>query len=114
MNQRMPAPNHSDLTDRFEQLLGIGVALSRERDINKLLEAILLAAKDVTNADGGTLYRMSDDKIKFAIVRNDSLGIAMGGTTGVEIPFYPVICSWRTDQKTCKMCRRTPCITTSR
>ena len=92
MNQRMPAPNHSDLTERFEQLLGIGVALSRERDINKLLEAILLAAKDVTNADGGTLYRMSDDddKIKFAIVRNDSLGIAMGGTTGVEIPFYPV------------------------
>ena len=92
MNQRMPAPNHSDLTDRFEQLLGIGVALSRERDINKLLEAILLAAKDVTNADGGTLYRMSDDdnKLNFAIVRNDSLGIAMGGTTDVEIPFYPV------------------------
>ena len=91
MNQRMPAPNHSDLTDRFEQLLGIGVALSRERDINKLLEAILMAAKDVTNADGGTLYRMTDDNmLKFAIVRNDSLGIAMGGTTGVEIPFYPI------------------------
>ena len=87
----MPAPNHSDLTDRFEQLLGIGVALSRERDINKLLEAILMAAKDVTNADGGTLYRMTDDNmLKFAIVRNDSLGIAMGGTTGVEIPFYPI------------------------
>ena len=91
MNQRMPAPNHSDLTDRFEQLLGIGVALSRERDINTLLEAILMAAKDVTNADGGTLYRMTDDNmLKFAIVRNDSLGIAMGGTTGVEIPFYPI------------------------
>jgi HD-GYP domain-containing protein (c-di-GMP phosphodiesterase class II) len=91
MNQRMPVPNHADPVDRFEQLLGIGVALSRERDINKLLEAILLAAKDVTNADGGTLYRMTDDNmLKFAIVRNDSLGIAMGGTTGVEIPFYPV------------------------
>lgn len=80
-----------DLTDRFEQLLRIGVALSRERDINKLLEVILLAAKDVTNADGGTLYRMTDDKmLRFEIVRNDSLSIAMGGTTGVEIPFYPV------------------------
>lgn len=91
MNQGLILPNHSDNTDRFEQLLGIGVALSRERDIDKLLEFILLAAKDVTNADGGTLYRMSDDKmLKFAIVRNDSLGIAMGGTTGVEIPFYPV------------------------
>ena len=91
MNQRMPAPDHADLTDRFEQLLGIGVALSRERDINKLLEGILLAAKDVTNADGGTLYRMSDDNmLKFDIVRNDTLGIAMGGTTGVEIAFCPI------------------------
>ncbi len=92
MDQRAPLPNPVDLTDRFEQLLGIGVALSRERDINKLLEAILLAAKDVTNADGGTLYRMTDDAraLKFEIVRNDTLTIAMGGTTGVEIPFYPI------------------------
>ncbi len=91
MNQRGLLPNSLDLTDRFEQLLGIGVALSRERDINKLLEAILLAAKDVTHADGGTLYRMTDTQaLKFEIVRNDTLGIAMGGTTGVEIPFYPI------------------------
>lgn len=91
MNQRAVLPSANDLTDRFEQLLGIGVALSRERDINKLLEAILLAAKDVTNADGGTLYRMADERtLKFEIVRNDTLGIAMGGTTGVNIPFYPI------------------------
>jgi HD-GYP domain-containing protein (c-di-GMP phosphodiesterase class II) len=91
MNQRATVSNPNDLTDRFEQLLGIGVALSRERNLNKLLEAILLAAKDVTNADGGTLYRMTDSRaLKFEIVRNDTLGIAMGGTTGVEIPFYPL------------------------
>ncbi len=92
MNQRAQLPSSNDLTDRFEQLLGVGVALSRERDISKLLEAILLAAKDVTNADGGTLYRMTDDarSLKFEIVRNDTLGIAMGGTTGVTIPFYPI------------------------
>jgi HD-GYP domain-containing protein (c-di-GMP phosphodiesterase class II) len=91
MNQRAVLPSTNDLTDRFEQLLGIGVALSRERDINRLLEAILLAAKDVTNADGGTLYRMEDARnLKFEIVRNDTLGIAMGGTTGVNIPFYPI------------------------
>jgi len=91
MNQRAPLPDSNDLTERFEQLLGIGVALSRERNINKLLEVILLAAKDVTNADGGTLYRMTDARaLKFEIMRNDTLGIAMGGTTGVEIPFYPL------------------------
>ena len=91
MNQNEPVHNPHDLTDRFEQLLGIGVALSRERNLDKLLEAILLAAKEVTNADGGTLYRMTDGRaLKFEIVRNDTLGIAMGGTTGVKIPFPPL------------------------
>ena len=80
-----------DLLKRLEQLNHIGIALSRERDITKLLEAILVAAKDVTHADGGTLYRMTEEKsLKFEIIRNDTLGIAMGGTTGVDIPFYPI------------------------
>jgi HD-GYP domain-containing protein (c-di-GMP phosphodiesterase class II) len=80
-----------DLLKRLEQLNHIGIALSQEKDITKLLEAILLAAKDVTHADGGTLYRMTEEKtLKFEIIRNDTLGIAMGGTTGVDIPFYPI------------------------
>lgn len=103
MNESVTALDHSGLTDRLEQLLGIGVALSRERDINKLLEIILLAAKDVTNADGGTLYRMDGKTLKFAIVRNDSLGIAMGGTTGVEIPFYPIQLFLEGGEKNTKM-----------
>ncbi len=84
-------PTDVDLFHRFEQLNQIGIALSKERDINRLLETILIAAKDITNADGGTLYRKSDEQaLKFEIMRNDTLGIAMGGTSGVEIPFYPV------------------------
>ena len=51
----------------------------------------MLAAKEITNADGGTLYRMTDERaLKFEIMRNDTLGIAMGGTSGTAIPFYPV------------------------
>jgi HD-GYP domain-containing protein (c-di-GMP phosphodiesterase class II) len=80
-----------DLLKRLEQLNHIGIALSQEKDITRLLERILIAAKDITHADGGTLYRMTEDKtLKFEIIRNDTLGIAMGGTTGVEIPFYPI------------------------
>src|SRR5574343_309622 len=74
----------TQLFQRFEQLNEIGTALSSERDINRLLEKILLAAKRITHADGGTLYLVAEDKrhLHFEIVRTDSLGIAFGGTSG--------------------------------
>ena len=74
----------------LEYLNRIGVALSQEKDINRLLETILIAAKTITHADGGTLYRLVDGKLQFEIVLNDSLKIAMGGTTGIAVPFYPI------------------------
>ena len=80
----------SRLFTSLEYLNRIGIALSQEKDINRLLETILTAAKTITNADGGTLYRLIDNKLKFEIVLNDSLKIAMGGTTGVDVPFYPI------------------------
>ena len=70
-----------NLFRRLEQLNGIGAALSRERDIDRLLENILEAAKTITGADGGTLYSVTDDQsaLKFEILRTDSLGISLGG-----------------------------------
>ena len=75
----------------FQRLIEIGIALSAERDVNRLMETILLEAKELCNADGGTLYiRTEDNRLKFEIMRTDSLGIAMGGTTGADITFPPV------------------------
>jgi HD-GYP domain-containing protein (c-di-GMP phosphodiesterase class II) len=84
--------NLDDLLRRLEQLNEIGAALSSERDIERLLEKILLAAKTITHADGGTLYRMSDDgkSLRFEIMRTDSLGLAIGGTTAVPVPYPPL------------------------
>ncbi len=81
--------NSSDLFRRLEKLNAIGAALSKERDIDRLLESILIAAKTITHADGGTLYRMTEDgrALRFEILRTDSLHIAMGGTTGNPINF---------------------------
>ena len=78
-----------NLFRRLEQLNGIGAALSRERDIDRLLENILEAAKAITAADGGTLYSVTEDgtALKFEILRTDSLGIRLGGTTGKPIDF---------------------------
>lgn len=76
----------------FERLIEIGIALSAEKDTNKLMETILLEAKDIGNADGGTLYiRTKEDTLKFEIMRTDSLGVAMGGTTGIDIGIPPVL-----------------------
>src|SRR5918996_1086051 len=80
-----------DLGQRLEQLNAIGASLSAERDINRLLESILTAAKTITRADGGTLYRVTEEKsLRFEIVRTSSLKFYLGGTTGNPIPFYPI------------------------
>jgi len=80
-----------DLGLRLEQLNAIGASLSAERDINRLLESILAAAKTITRADGGTLYRVAEDKtLRFEIVRTSSLKYYLGGTTGNPVPFYPI------------------------
>jgi len=88
----MSEPTSTELFRRLEELNEVGISLSKVKDTNRLLEAILVAAKKITNADGGTLYRVDADKklVHFEILRTDSLNIAMGGTTGVEVPFYPV------------------------
>ncbi|MBF0560606.1 MAG: GAF domain-containing protein [Alphaproteobacteria bacterium] len=77
--------------DRLRRLIDLGIALSAERNHDRLLEQILLEAKSLTNADGGTLYLMDESGgLCFEIVHNDKLAIAMGGTTGRPVPFPPL------------------------
>ena len=79
------------LQNQISNMSAIGLALSKERDMEKLLEMILLEAKRISNADGGTLYMMTNDqRLRFSIMITDSLNVHMGGTSGKEIPFYPV------------------------
>jgi HD-GYP domain-containing protein (c-di-GMP phosphodiesterase class II) len=85
------AAPEQDLVLRLEQLNAIGASLSAERDIDRLLEAILAAAKTITRADGGTLYRVTEEHtLRFEIVRTSSLRYYLGGTTGNPVPFYPI------------------------
>ena len=92
MAKKQKKASKQSSTSSFERLIEIGIALSAEQDTNRLMETILLEAKDLSNADGGTLYlRTEDGNLKFEIMRTDSLKIAMGGTTGKEIGFPPVL-----------------------
>lgn len=81
----------SHLLERLRRLNDIGVALSAESSTERLLERILESARELTNADGGTLYlRGEEDSLHFEIMLNESLGIRLGGTSGEAIGFEPL------------------------
>jgi HD-GYP domain-containing protein (c-di-GMP phosphodiesterase class II) len=76
---------------QVEKLTEIGIALSAEKDTTQLLEKILTGAKSITNADGGTIYRVEGETIKIEIIRSDSLGIYFGGGgNSINIPNIPL------------------------
>ena len=81
------------LIDELKRLNEIGIALSAEKDPSVLLEKILVGAKEITGADGGTVYTLVGKEtrektaLRFEIVRNDTLKISMGGTSGNPINF---------------------------
>jgi nitrate/nitrite-specific signal transduction histidine kinase len=62
----------------LQKVIPIGVSLSAEKDFNRLLESLVEEAQTVTNADAGTLYLVEDDALKFVILKNTSLKMAMG------------------------------------
>lgn len=80
----------------LHRLIDIGIALSAERNTTRLMERILGDAQDIANADGGTLYLLShdggEDRLDFAILRNNSLNLTLGGAaaTAVALPSLPL------------------------
>src|SRR5580704_11120933 len=70
--------------DRLPQLLDIARLIAREPDAARLVERILMTAKEATGADGGSVYLVEDDRctLSFALVVNDTLGLHLGGASG--------------------------------
>jgi HD-GYP domain-containing protein (c-di-GMP phosphodiesterase class II) len=78
--------------EALKKLNDIGVALSAEHNIERLLEMILEKAKSIANADAGILFtRHEIEPVLIQRVRHcDSLDIHLGGTTGEPTYGYPV------------------------
>jgi len=76
-----------DQIKHINELTEIGLALSAEKNINKLLEFIVDKARALSNCDAGTLYILDreNDQLRFEILQNDTLNTRMGGTSGVDI-----------------------------
>ncbi len=78
----------SHLETTLATLNKIGIALSSILSLDHLLEMIVVYAKELTHADGGSLYLVIDQRcLRFEIFRNDSLGIALGGISGDRCSF---------------------------
>ncbi len=77
---------------RLHRLSQIGIALSAERDVNKILEMIVDEAMLFTNADAGTLYIVDEDAncLRFKILKNRTLEVHQGGTSNHPVDLPPV------------------------
>lgn len=74
------------------KLVDLGIALSAEQDANALNQRILQAARDLTNADGGTLYLLDEEEreLQFRILANDTLGRYVDAGDPQQYPLPPV------------------------
>ncbi len=71
---------------KLERIIELGIAMSIEESPEALVEMILMGAKELSGADGGSLYlKGKSDELEFKIVLNDSLGIAQGGTSSTPV-----------------------------
>jgi len=82
-----------NLENNLKKLIDVGIALSKEKNINILLEKILNEARVISNSDGGTVYLIIDEgkKLNFEIMHTESLDIKFGGSSKpVPNTIYPV------------------------
>lgn len=79
--QRETAAAH----ERQLDLVRVGIALTAERDLERLLQLLLSTARELVNADAGSLYlieeRDGDRLLRFALAQNDSVPATMVTTT---------------------------------
>lgn len=60
------------------RILQIGVSLSAEKNLGRLLEQILSSVMELAHCDAGTLYLLKEGALHFEIMRNDTLGTYEG------------------------------------
>jgi len=90
MEQNVPHKDGANSKTQVMRLTEIGIALSAELNLDALLEKIVHHARELTDADAGTLYLLAGDCLHFKILQNASLDIFQGGTTGRQIDLKPV------------------------
>jgi len=76
-----------DQTEQLQHLVKIGIALSSERDLESLLQRILLEARILTNSEAGTLYTVESKELHFRVLQNDVLDKEENAQRAQSAPF---------------------------
>jgi HD-GYP domain-containing protein (c-di-GMP phosphodiesterase class II) len=78
-------------TTVLKEILNVSVALSSEKNTKRLLESILLSAKRLSCADGGTIYSINEENdLVFDTIFNDTLNMHIGGSSNTSSNFPPI------------------------
>lgn len=62
-----------NVKQKLNMVMKLGIELTEIKDIDVLLERILLEARHLVNADAGSIYIKEGDKLKFSYTQNDTL-----------------------------------------
>lgn len=90
-SQSMSEHDQNDLEDRLHRLNQIGILLSsNQRDIEGLLQQILIEARSFTKAEAGTLYLLEGEALSFAFAQNDRLDITSTSSEQPSLPPVPL------------------------
>ena len=78
--------------DLLNVVIPIGVELSSEKEFDRLLENMLVEAKEFCHAQAGVLYLNREDELRYVIIRNDAQDLVLGGTSHniINIPALPL------------------------
>ncbi len=76
--------------DLIHGVIPIGVALSAERDLNRLLERVLTEARRFCGADGGAILLRHSDRLEYVLVQCASIDLFVGGSTGSVVDLSPI------------------------
>jgi HD-GYP domain-containing protein (c-di-GMP phosphodiesterase class II) len=80
--------NKSSQQAAFEHLLNISIEISKESNIDILMEKILFAAIEVSSADAGSIYLVTKNhELEFRTIYNKSMGLHLGGSSDTAITF---------------------------
>jgi FixJ family two-component response regulator len=75
----------------LSSILPIAAAMAQNPPPIQVLEMILVEGMRVTNCEAGSIYvRTNDERLRFVLVRNEKLGLNMGGSAGRPIEFEPL------------------------